>query len=192
VDDKKLIERMIGNAANALVKSSEKPNVEGLTAAASLIVAGFQTGKMLTAFGNGGSMTDAMHLCAELVGKYDRVRAPLPAIALSDTGSLTCMSNDFGYEEIFSRPIEAYRATLGSVVAISTSGESLNVVNGAKKARELGIPVVALTGRSNSTLGHYADVELCAYTKRTDEAQLLHTLFIHILVELIEHKYSDE
>lgn len=192
MDDKKLIEKMFRNAANALVRSSANSNVEGLTAAASLIVAGFQTGKVLTAFGNGGSMTDAMHLCAELVGKYDRVRASVPAIALSDVGSLSCISNDFGYEEIFSRPIHAYGATLGSVVAISTSGESLNVVNGAKKARELGIPVVALTGRANSTLGHYANVELCAYTKRTDEAQLLHTLFIHILVELIEQKYFDE
>ena len=158
--------------------------------AGALLVRTFEQGGRVYSCGNGGSMSDAMHFAEELTGRYRSNRPGLPAQAISDVGHLTCVANDFGYDQVFSRYVLSHGRPGDCLLAISTSGKSANVVNAATAARERGMAVVALTGVLTSELGALADV--CVATPGgdfADRSQELHIKVIHILLELIERRF---
>lgn len=167
--------------------TSNEENINGIAEAASLMVDSIRDGGKIIACGNGGSMCDASHFCEELSGRFRNDRRPLPAIAISDASYISCVGNDYGFEHIFSRFIEACGKKEDLLLCISTSGNSVNVVNAAIAARQIGMKVVALTGRKNSGLAKYSDVELSTpASKYSDRAQEIHIKIIHTLVQLIE------
>jgi D-sedoheptulose 7-phosphate isomerase len=128
-----------------------------------------------------------MHFAEELSGRYREDRAALPAQAISDPGHLTCVGNDYGYERVFARYMEAHGRAGDVLLAISTSGTSANVLRAAEAARARGVKVIALTGKPGTTLGALADVEVCTPGGRyADRVQELHIKVIHILIELVE------
>ncbi len=151
------------------------------------LVASLRDGGRVLAAGNGGSLCDAMHFAEELSGSFRDVRDPLPAIAIADAAHLTCVANDFGFEHVFARYVQAHARSGDTVVLLSTSGTSANVVLAAQAARERGSTVIALTGRPGGPLGALADIELCTPAgPNSDRVQELHIIVLHTLVELVE------
>lgn len=145
-------------------------------------------GGLIVSAGNGGSMADAMHLAEELSGKYRNPRPALRAMALSDPTYLTCVGNDFGYDRVFSRGCEALMKAGDVAVLYSTSGSSPNTLVAAESVRKLGGSVVAITGKPNTNLGHLADFTICpANDVATEVAQLIHTMWTHMLIEIVEN-----
>jgi len=160
-----------------------------IAAAGALIASVLGAGGRVYSCGNGGSMSDAMHFAEELSGRYRRDRRALAGQAISDPGHLTCVGNDYGYDHVFSRYIEAHGRHGDVLVAISTSGTSANVLRAAEAARTLGLSVVALTGRRKSPLGALADIEICTPAGAfADRVQELHIKVIHVLIELVERE----
>jgi D-sedoheptulose 7-phosphate isomerase len=161
--------------------------------AAALLIETFRARCRVYACGNGGSMSDAMHFAEELTARYRKDRPGLPAIAISDPSHISCVGNDFGYDEVFSRFIEAHGRAGDCLLAISTSGKSANILKAARAAKALDMRVVALTGKPASPLESVADIALCtpggAYADRVQE---LHIKVIHILIELIEREMFPE
>jgi D-sedoheptulose 7-phosphate isomerase len=138
-------------------------------------------------------MSDAMHFAEELTGRFRKNRIALSATAISDPGHITCVANDFGYEFIFSRYLEAKSRKGDCLLAISTSGKSKNVIKAVEYARENDIVVVSLTGEPNSQLGALATIDISAgKSKFADRVQELHIKVIHILIELIERDICPE
>ena len=132
-------------------------------------------------------MADCQHIAGEFVGKYRKVRKPLPAIALStDSALTTCIGNDFSFNDIFSRQIEALGNAKDILWAFSTSGQSPNILSAAKSAKKIGMKVVAFTGKSNSSLESLADICLCANSDKTNHSQEVHELAYHIICEIID------
>lgn len=161
--------------------------------AALCLIAALRDGKAVYSCGNGGSMSDAMHFAEELTGRYRNNRAALPATAISDPGYLSCVANDFGYEFVFSRYLQAWGRAGDCLLAISTSGRSGNVLRAAECARERGMTVIALTGAQGSPLGQLADVEISAgESAYADRVQEVHIKVIHLLIELIERDLFPE
>ena len=137
--------------------------------------------------GNGGSMCDAMHFAEELSARYRKTRNALPAISISDPAYISCVANDFGYEYVFSRFLEANAEAGDILFAISTSGRSKNIIEAAKIAREKSLTIVSLTGNSNAPLIKMSDFNIntpCG--KYSDRVQEIQSIIIHILIELIE------
>lgn len=166
----------------------ESKNIETIHEAAQVLVASFKSGNKVLACGNGGSSCDAMHFCEELTGRYREDRKPFPAIAMSaDSAYLTCTSNDFGYDKVFSRYLEALGKSGDVLLAISTSGNSENVLLAAKYAKQNGIKVIALTGKNGGELAKFCDVHInVAHNGYSDRIQEIHIKVIHILIGLIE------
>ncbi len=173
--------------------ATEQKNINAVKAAAGLMIRTLRAGNSMYSCGNGGSMSDAMHFAEELTGRYRQNRAGLAATAISDPGHISCVANDFGYEFIFSRYLQARAKPGDCVLAISTSGRSKNVILAAEYAREAGLTVVSLTGEAGSALGELADVDICAgASKFADRIQEVHIKVIHILIELIERDFFPE
>lgn len=144
-------------------------------------------GNKILICGNGGSAADAQHFAAELTGRYKKERKGLSAIALSvDTSALTAIGNDYGFEFVFSRQVEALARSGDVLFGISTSGNSANVLNAAKVAKSLGAMVVGLSGRDGGALNQVSDVNLIMPDNDTPRIQELHILVIHILCDIIE------
>lgn len=143
-------------------------------------------GKVL-ACGNGGSAADAQHFIAELVGRFERERFPLAGVALNtDTSIMTAVGNDYGFEQVFERQVRALAQPADLLVAISTSGNSTNVIRAIEAAKEYDIPIIALTGRNGGTIGQMLtsnDVHLCVPHERTMRIQEVHILLLHILCD---------
>lgn len=158
-----------------------------IESAAQLLLSAFGSGNRVFSCGNGGSMSDAIHFAEELSGRYRLDRKGLPALAMSDVGHLTCVANDFGYDHVFARFLEAQACAGDVLLGISTSGKSANVVKAAEAARGLGMKVIALTGKPDSVLGQLADIDICTPGGAfADRVQELHIKVIHILIELVE------
>lgn len=140
--------------------------------------------------GNGGSAADSQHMAAELVGRFERERPELAAVALSsDTSALTAVANDYGFEQVFAKQVRALGREGDVLVAISTSGESANVLAAVRAAHERGLAVVALTGRGGGRVGaalQGSDIHLCVPHERTARIQELHLLIIHCLCDGID------
>jgi D-sedoheptulose 7-phosphate isomerase len=147
----------------------------------------FRNGKRVWACGNGGSMSDAMHFAEELGGRFRRHRAPLPALAMSDPGYLTCVANDYGYEHVFSRFVEAQAQAGDWLVVFTTSGKSPNVVEAARQARSQQVHVLAITGDNPSPIQSLADHILAIPTIGTaDHVQEITIQLVHLLILEIE------
>lgn len=144
-------------------------------------------GGKIIACGNGGSMSDAMHFAEELSGRYRDNRPALPAIACSDPSHITCVGNDYGFDQIFARYVQALGRDGDVLVAISTSGNSANVIEAAKAARSLGMSVIALTGRGGGSLRSLSDVVIdVPWDGYADRVQEVHIKVIHAWIDLIE------
>lgn len=162
-------------------------NFDKIKRAGDEMIRAIKSGGKVISCGNGGSMSDAMHFAEEMTGRFRENRGPLAAIAISDPSHITCISNDYGYEFIFSRFVESIGGKNDVLLAISTSGNSQNVINAAEKAKEKGMFVVALTGKDGGKLAHLADLELRApMSKWADRVQEIHIKIIHSLIHYIE------
>lgn len=152
-----------------------------------LILRGLQAGNTVFACGNGGSATDSMHLCEELVGRYRGDRQPLPAVSLNtDTSVITCIANDFGFEAIFARQIEALGQSGDLLVGFSTSGNSENIYQAFLAAQARGIVTILLTGKDGGKIKEVADHSIVVPSDNTARIQELHTFILHAWLELVE------
>ncbi|MGD9852099.1 MAG: SIS domain-containing protein [Nitrospirales bacterium] len=158
-----------------------------------LFIRTFHEGRKVLLFGNGGSATDASHIAAEFVGRYKRDREPLPALALgTDMAAITCIANDYDYTDIFSRQILAHGRKGDVAVAISTSGNSLNVIRAVEAARERGITTVAWTGETGGKLGDMVDYCFRVPSTVTARIQECHITLGHVLCEFVEERLFGE
>jgi D-sedoheptulose 7-phosphate isomerase len=163
---------------------------ERIAEAAAVITRCLREGGKLVAFGNGGSAADAQHIAAEFVGRYRAERKALAAVALTtDSSSLTAIGNDFGFEEIFSRQLEAVGKPGDVVLAISTSGNSPNVLRALTVAKQLGLFTIGLTGRTGGKMRELVDICLCVPSDSTPRIQEAHMLIIHILSGIVENAF---
>ena len=157
--------------------------------AARLLIRVFENKGRVYSCGNGGSMCDAMHFAEELTGRYRLDRPGLAATAISDAGHMTCVGNDLGYEQVFSRYVESHGRPGDCLVALSTSGTSKNVVRAAQAAKELGMHTIILSGKRSEALEALSTVYICTPGGQfADRVQELHIKVLHILIELIERK----
>ena len=167
-----------------------KPAMQDIADAAAIIIQAFKSKGRVFSCGNGGSMCDAMHFAEELTGRYRLDRPALPATAISDASHMSCVGNDLGYEQIFSRYLEAHGRTGDCLLAITTSGTSKNVIRAVHAAKGLGMQVIVLTGRRNPELELLSDVYVCTPGGQfADRVQELHIKVLHILIELIERHF---
>lgn len=166
---------------------SESSNITHIEKGGELLSGAINSGGKIISCGNGGSMCDAMHFAEELTGRFRNDRPSIPAVSISDPSHISCVANDFGFDYIFSRYIESMGNRGDVLLAISTSGNSGNVIKAAEAAIEKGMKVVALTGKTGGLLANLADVEIRVEGGQySDRIQEMHIKIIHILVELIE------
>jgi D-sedoheptulose 7-phosphate isomerase len=159
--------------------------------AGALLADTFEAGGRAYSCGNGGSMCDAMHFAEELTGRYRDDRPGYAAVAIADASHLSCVGNDYGYEQVFARYVQAHGRAGDVLLAITTSGTSKNVVAAARKAREIGVKVIALTGKPGAPITELADVAIVTPAgKYADRVQELHIKVIHILIELVERRLA--
>ncbi|OZI13764.1 phosphoheptose isomerase [Sodalis-like symbiont of Philaenus spumarius] len=166
---------------------SDERHIQSIEDAAKLIADTFKAGGKVLSCGNGGSHCDAMHFAEELTGRYRENRPGYPAIAISDPSHLSCVSNDFGYEQVFSRYVEAVGNKGDVLVGISTSANSENIIRAIDAARAKGMRVLILTGKEGGKMAGSADVEIrVPHFGYADRIQEIHIKAIHILIMLIE------
>jgi D-sedoheptulose 7-phosphate isomerase len=167
--------------------NANKENFNKIKAAGDEMISSIRQGGKVISCGNGGSMSDAMHFAEEMTGRFRENRGPIPAIAISDPAHITCISNDYGYAFIFSRFVESIGQKGDVLLAISTSGNSENILNAVDAAKKKGMFVVALTGKSGGKLANMADLEIRApESKWADRVQEIHIKIIHSLIDYIE------
>ena len=172
---------------------SDDAALASIARAGALLADTFASGGRAYSCGNGGSMCDAMHFAEELTGRFRDNRAGYAALAISDASHISCVGNDFGYDQVFARFIEAHGRAGDVLLAISTSGTSGNVVAAARAAKALGVRVIALTGRAGTPLSELADVAVVTPAGRyADRVQELHIKVIHIMIELVERRLAPQ
>ncbi|MGD0016201.1 MAG: SIS domain-containing protein [Verrucomicrobiia bacterium] len=158
---------------------------------AAAVVGTLRSGGKLLTCGNGGSAADASHLAEELVGRYNRNRRSLPAVCLNaDAAALTCIANDFGYDEVFARQIEGLAASNDLLVCFTTSGNSPNILRAFVAAKKRGIKSVALLGKDGGKAKGKADLELIVPSRDTARVQEAHTFLLHALLEVVECEFA--
>lgn len=178
-------------ALNNLIESPKTLNA--IHEAAQAIIYTFENGGKVFSCGNGGSMCDAMHFAEELTGQYRKRRRGFPAIAINDPSHLTCVGNDYGFDEVFSRYLEAHGKEGDCLLAISTSGKSPNILKAATYAKSHGIKVIGLSGVIDSLLAPHSDIYIGTPAGSfADRVQELHIKILHILIELIERYFAPE
>lgn len=177
-------------AHKKLIAEFEATGIEAVTRAAEIITECLKQDGCLYLCGNGGSAADCQHIAGEFVGRFRRRRRALTAVALStDTSVITCIGNDYGFEQIFARQVEAQVTANDVLWAFSTSGSSPNIVAAAQSAKEKGAKVIAFTGRAKSKLEQIADLCLCADAQWSSTAQEVHQLAYHIVCDLVEQNF---
>lgn len=180
-------------AHQALQDLLSHPDLIGLVdQAIEALAACYQNGGKALSCGNGGSMCDAMHFAEELTGRYRKDRRALPALAISDPSHLSCVANDYGYESVFSRMVEAMGQKGDILLAISTSGNSRNILKAVEAARQKEMIVIGLSGYTGGHLAQSSDISICVPGSTTDRIQELHIKIIHILIEGIERNLFPE
>ncbi len=173
------------------VAEKTKQHAEAIAKVAEGLAKTLISGNKILICGNGGSAADAQHFAAELVGRYRKERTAMPAIALTtDTSILTAVGNDYGYEEVFARQVEALGEKGDSLVIISTSGNSKNLVKAAEKAKAKGMQVVGLLGKGGGAVKGMCDSEITVPSESTPRIQEMHGLIIHIICETVENKVA--
>ena len=169
-----------------------EPHIDSCVAFTQLITDCYAKGGKAISCGNGGSHCDAMHFAEELTGQFSKPRRPLGAIALGDASHVTCTANDYGFEYIFSRQVEALGRPEDLLVALSTSGNSKNVINAVKKAKELGLRTVGLLGKTGGELKDLVDVAIVVPAETSDRIQEMHIKIIHTVIETLERSLFPE
>ena len=189
-----VVRSALDQAAAALDRlRADDATLSHIERAGELLAAVLGAGGRVFSCGNGGSMCDAMHFAEELTGRFRDDRPGYAAVAISDPGHLSCVANDFGYEQVFARYLRAHGREGDALLAISTSGSSGNVVAAAQAAKELRMRVVALAGRDGTPLAGIADIAIVTPGGRwADRVQELHIKVIHILIELIERRLAPQ
>jgi len=184
----KLVRNILHETAGFLKKFTEdEKNINAITRAGDIMAEAISGGGKIIACGNGGSMSDAMHFAAELTGRFHNSRQAISAVAISDPSHISCIGNDFGFEFIFSRYIEAMGKKGDVLLAISTSANSENIINAAMEARKNDLKIIGLTGNNGGRLANLCDLEIRApKSEYSDRAQEIHIKVIHCLVDYIE------
>jgi D-sedoheptulose 7-phosphate isomerase len=183
----KIIIDSINFHKDTLERLASKDYISIIKKITTLFISTLKNNGKIIFMGNGGSAADAQHLVAELVGRFKKERKSLPAIALTvNTSILTAIGNDFGFDEIFTRQIEAIGTPKDLLVGISTSGKSKNVIEAVKKAKELGITTVGFLGGDGGLLKEIVDIALVVPSYDTPRIQEMHILVGHIICELVE------
>jgi len=161
--------------------------------AADALIAAFTAGGILYTFGNGGSAADAQHFTGELIGHYKRDRRPLPAVTLStDTTTMTCIANDYSYDDVFARQVQALARPADVVAAFTTSGRSANVVSALAAARAAGATTVLFGGGDGGPALAHADIALIVPSSTTPRIQEMHTFMLHVISEMIDAWADDD
>ena len=185
---KKLILESVNNTKTTIEATIADSNLlDAVENAGNLCVAALRGKNKILLAGNGGSAADSQHIAAELVGRLNYDRSPLAAIALTtDTSALTAIGNDYGYEHIFSRQVEALGSLGDVLIAISTSGNSKNILAAIKSAKSKGIKVIGMTGKSGGTMAEICDITIKIPSTHTPNIQECHIMFGHIICQIIE------
>ena len=185
---KQIIAQSLTEARNTLEQFLSHPKtIESISEMVDVMASAIKQGGKIMSCGNGGSLCDAMHFAEELTGRFRRNRRPLPAMAINDAAYITCTSNDYSYDEVFARWVEAFGRPEDVLLAISTSGRSENVLRAVQMAHTKGMKVVALTSNNDNPHRQEADVAVCApCSPFSDRIQEIHIKVIHISIEAIE------
>ncbi len=185
------IEHAVDDVIRAAEFLREPVSLDFIETASAWIADCFQSGGKILLAGNGGSLCDAMHFAEELTGFFREKRKALPAIVLSDSGHISCVANDLGFDEIFSRGIEAFGSPGDIAILLTTSGNSSNILKAAACAKEMGLKTVAFLGKNGGRLRGKCDLEWIVpgfdYSDRIQEA---HMAAIHIIIEMVEKRLS--
>ncbi|GHT63506.1 phosphoheptose isomerase [Bacteroidia bacterium] len=187
-----IIRQSLHEASEKLLLFIDNPsNLGDIGRAATVMSDALKKGKKIISCGNGGSLCDATHFAEELTGRYRKNRLPLPAIAINDPAYMTCVGNDFAFDEIFSRYVEGVGQQGDVLLAISTSGNSGNIVKAVEAAQKRGMKTAALTCDTDNLLRKTADVAVCApASDYSDRVQEIHIKVIHIMIQLIESQLA--
>ena len=185
---KRIIEENLNEAKVVLEEFIDRPeNIAAIEESATILIEALKGGRKVISCGNGGSMTDAMHFSEELSGLFREERPALPAVSISDPSHITCIGNDLSFDYIFSRYIEGVGQQGDVLLAISTSGNSMNIIKAVEAAQAKGMKVIGLTGKAGGLLAGMVDQEIRVKGKKySDRIQEVHIKILHILVLLIE------
>ena len=185
---REMLEEGLANSEALIARMREDNSlIDSATSLAQTLVDTFEKGNKLLLFGNGGSAADSIHLAAEFVGRFLTDRRPLPALSLAaNLSAITAIGNDYGYEEIFSRQVEALGQSGDVAIGLSTSGRSLNVIAGLDKARSLDLTAVAMTGEDPGPVGRASDLLIAIPHSQTPEIQMGHMLIGHYACHRVE------
>ena len=189
---KKQIADQFSEAVEILQKFNISENHKKIANAGDIMASGILNGGKIISCGNGGSMCDAMHFAEELTGRYRDDRKAIPAISISDPSHITCVGNDYGFDAIFSRFIEGVGKENDVLLAISTSGNSKNILKAIEAAKAKNMKVIGLTGKTGGAMAELCDIEIRApHSHYADRAQEIHIKVIHSLIDFIEKKLAD-
>lgn len=188
-----IISHNFGEAQQVLQNFSTSQNFEKIAQAATWIVESLRNDGKVLSCGNGGSMCDAMHFAEEMTGRFRKNRPALAAMAISDASHISCVANDYGYEYIFSRVVESVGRKGDVLLALSTSGNSQNIIKAVQAAREKGIKTIVLSGKDGGELAQLAHLEIrVAHMGYADRIQEIHIKIIHTLIQLVEQELYPE
>jgi len=183
------VSRLLRETGENLLSLSQGSYCTAVERAVDVLEGAFRQGKTLLAFGNGGSSADAQHLCAELLGRFLIDRRPLPALALTTNQAfLTAWSNDYRFDDVFARQIEGHGGPGDVALGISTSGNSANVVQGLRRARELGLRTIGLSGSGGGLMVEHCDVLMSVPLNQTPRIQEVHLATYHAICEVLERR----
>ena len=164
----------------------DEKNFETIGKIATELADAYKNGKKSLIAGNGGSNCDAMHFAEEFTGRFRKVRPALPSISISDSSHITCVGNDYGFDAIFSKGVEAFGQEGDFFLGLSTSGNSKNIIEAVKVAKEKGLKTVALLGKDGGQLKGMCDYEFIINAKTSDRVQEVHMMILHIIIEGVE------
>lgn len=183
-----IVSKSFKESIKAKEKFFTKKNTALVVEAAGMIVESFKAGGKLILVGNGGSAADAQHIAAEFINRFEIERPPLPALALTtDTSNITSIGNDYSFDQIFSKQVRALGKGKDVLLAISTSGNSQNVIKAIEAAKAVGMKTIALTGKNGGLMAGKTDILLNVEAKATPRIQEVHITIAHILCELVDH-----
>jgi len=183
------IEKIFESSSNSILDS--KKLSKQIENSITLIIKSIKNGNKIVLFGNGGSAADAQHMAAEFVGRFMKERKSFPAIALStDSSIITAIGNDYSFEKIFSRQAESLVKKGDVIIAISTSGESKNILEGIKTSKKIGAKIISLTGKNGTKMERNSDIFLNVPSTITSRIQEVHRTIIHIICEMVEDELS--
>ncbi len=186
-DLKMRLESSLSEVEKAAQMLSRPDGIAFIEDASRMIVDCYRRKNKILIAGNGGSLCDSMHFAEELVGQFRKSRPALPAIALSDPGQLTCISNDMGFEEVFARGVEAFGVEGDLFIALTTSGNSMNIVRAINRAKERGMQTIAFLGKTGGKTKGMCDLEwIVSGFSYSDRVQEAHMAAIHVIIELVE------